>query len=435
MSSETRRPQRLHIGLFGRRNAGKSSLCNALCGQDAALVSPVPGTTTDPVEKVMELAPLGPVVLLDTPGLDDAGELGAQRVARSLRALEEVDVALVVLENSLWGPPEAQLATALQAADVPFGIVCNCRDAAAEQAARRLGPEALALPASVPLAVCRLDGAATPAGALDGVRELLVRLRPQEEEPPLLRDLLPPRGRLILVCPQDGSAPRGRLIMPQVQAIRDALDGHALCLVVTDKECGVALESLREAPQLVVCDSQVIAPVAATVPPDIPLTTFSVLMARLKGDLSLLARGAAALHSLRPGDTVLIQEACSHHPQADDIGRVKIPRLLARLAGGDLDCRLLAGRHWQDYDAASRPRAVVHCGGCTLSRRQMTRRLLTAQRAHLPMTNYGMAISLAQGVLERVLSPFPQALAAYREACREQRPGNGMPDGETGGRI
>lgn len=416
--SDARRPQRLHIGLFGRRNAGKSSLCNALCGQDAALVSPVPGTTTDPVEKVMELAPLGPVVLLDTPGLDDAGELGAQRVARSLRTLEEVDVALIVLENQLWGTPERDLAALLKEADVPFGIVCNCRDEAAEQAARGLGPEGFALPASVPLAVCRLDGGATtPADALDGVRELLVRLRPQEEEPPLLRDLLPPQGRLLLVCPQDGSAPRGRLIMPQVQAIRDALDGDALCLVATDKALGAALNSLREPPQLIVCDSQVIASVAAAVPPDVPLTTFSVLMARLKGDLPLLARGAAALRGLCPGDTVLVQEACSHHPQADDIGRVKIPRLLARLAGGELHCRLLAGRHWQDYDAVSRPRAVVHCGGCTLSRRQMTRRLLTAQRAHLPMTNYGMAISLAQGVLERVLSPFPEALAAYREAC------------------
>lgn len=415
--SDARRPQRLHIGLFGRRNAGKSSLCNALCGQDAALVSPIPGTTTDPVEKVMELAPLGPVVLLDTPGLDDAGELGAQRVARSLRSIEEVDVALIVLENQRWGTPERELAAMLKEADVPFGIVCNCRDATAEQAARRLGPEAFALPASVPSAVCRLDGAATPTDALDEVRELLVRLRPQEEEAPLLRDLLPPRGRLILVCPQDGSAPKGRLIMPQVQAIRDALDADALCLVVTDKALGAALDSLRQEPQLIVCDSQVIAPVAATVPPDIPLTTFSVLMARLKGDLPLLASGAAALHSLRPGNTVLIQEACSHHPQADDIGRVKIPRLLARLAGGELDCRHLAGRHWQEYDAALQARAVVHCGGCTLSRRQMTRRLVTARRARLPMTNYGMAISLAQGVLERVLSPFPDALTAYRNAC------------------
>lgn len=414
--SDARRPQRLHIGLFGRRNAGKSSLCNALCGQDAALVSPIPGTTTDPVEKVMELAPLGPVVLLDTPGLDDTGELGAQRVARSLRSIEEVDVALIVLENQRWGAPEHELAAMLKEADVPFGIVCNCRDAAAELAARRLGPEAFALPASVPSAVCRLDGEASSSGAPDEVRELLVRLRPQEEEAPLLRDLLPPRGRLILVCPQDGSAPKGRLIMPQVQAVRDALDADALCLVVTDKALGAALDSLRQEPQLIVCDSQVIAPVAAAVPPDIPLTTFSVLMARLKGDLPLLAGGAAALHSLRPGDTVLIQEACSHHPQADDIGRVKIPRLLARLAGGELDCRHLAGRHWQEYDAALQARAVVHCGGCTLSRRQMTRRLVTARRARLPMTNYGMAISLAQGVLERVLSPFPDALTAYRNA-------------------
>lgn len=421
--SDARRPQRLHIGLFGRRNAGKSSLCNALCGQEAALVSPTPGTTTDPVEKVMELAPLGPVVLLDTPGLDDAGELGAQRVARSLRAVREVDMALIVLEDCLWGLPEQEAVRALRAADVPFGIVCNCRDAATARAARNWRPPSGELPGDVPCAVCRLS--AEGAGALltdaaddvTEVRELLGRLRPREEEPPLLRDLLPDDGRLILVCPQDGSAPKGRLIMPQVQAIRDALDGQALCMVVTDARLEAALGALREAPHLVVCDSQVVASAAEAVPPAVPLTTFSILMARLKGDLPLLARGAAALRRLRPGETVLIQEACSHHPQADDIGRVKIPRLLSRLAGGEVACPMISGRHWREYDAGSPVRAVIHCGGCTLTRAQMRQRLLEAGRARLPMTNYGMVISLAQGVLERVLSPFPEALEAYRTAA------------------
>lgn len=417
------RSQRLHIGLFGRRNAGKSSLCNALCGQEAALVSPIPGTTTDPVEKVMELAPLGPVVLLDTPGLDDAGELGAQRVARSLRAVREADMALLVLEDCLWGLPEQEAVRALRAAEIPFGIVCNCRDAGMARAARGWRPPAADLPDDVPLAVCRLsagEGDAPLTDAADDlgeVRELLTRLRPREAEAPLLRDLLPEGGRLILVCPQDGSAPKGRLIMPQVQAIRDALDGQALCLVVTDAAYAAALRALRDAPHLVVCDSQVVAAVAEATPPAVPLTTFSILMARLKGDLPLLARGAAALRRLRPGDTVLIQEACSHHPQADDIGRVKIPRLLTRLAGGEVACPMLAGRHWRDYAAGTPVRAVVHCGGCTLTRSQMRRRLEEAARAGLPMTNYGMAISLAQGVLERVLSPFPEALAAYRAAA------------------
>lgn len=417
------RPQRLHIGLFGRRNAGKSSLCNALCGQEAALVSPMPGTTTDPVEKVMELAPLGPVVLLDTPGLDDAGELGAQRVARSLRAVREVDMALIVLEDCLWGLPEQTAVRALRAAGVPFGIVCNCRDAGMAGMARNWRPPAADLPAGVPLAVCRLpsgeDGAslANAAADLAEVRELLAQLPPREDEAPLLRDLLPEGGCLILVCPQDGSAPKGRLIMPQVQAIRDALDGQALCMVVTDAGYAAALMALREPPHLVVCDSQVVAAVAAATPPAVPLTTFSILMARLKGDLPLLARGAAALRRLRPGDTVLIQEACSHHPQADDIGRVKIPRLLARLAGGEVACPMLSGRHWREYRSGQPARAVVHCGGCTLTRRQMNQRLEEAARARLPMTNYGMAISLAQGVLERVLSPFPEALEAYRAAA------------------
>lgn len=408
-SRESTRARRLHIGLFGRRNAGKSSLCNALCGQDAALVSSVPGTTTDPVEKVMEMAPLGPVVLWDTPGLDDTGELGSLRVARTLRTMREVDVALLVLTDTCWEAPEQEALASLRAARVPLAVICNCRDR--QTLHRAAGWRPAGLPSDIPLAACQ----AVSGDGLDNVRDLLRQLAPQDSEPSLLEGLLPDHGgTLVLVCPQDSGAPRGRLIMPQVQAIRDGLDGGTLCLVCTDSRYAAALSSLRDAPQLVVCDSQVIHSVAAQTPDSLPLTTFSVLMARLKGDLALLARGAGALTRLRPGQTVIMQEACSHHPQEDDIGRVKIPRLLSRMAGGPLHCPMLSGRHWSGYEGEAA--AIVHCGGCTLRRRQMQARLLEAQDSGVPMTNYGMAISLAQGVLERVLSPFPHALAAFREA-------------------
>lgn len=332
--NESPKALRLHIGLFGRRNAGKSSLLNALVGQDVAIVSPTPGSTADPVEKTLEMAPLGPVVFLDTAGLDDRdASLGAQRVERSLRAMRRVDVALLVLDAPCWEAVDADTAARLAAAGIPFAVVVNS--------------------------------------------------------------------------------------LPQVQTIRDSLDGRCLCLVVTEEQLPQAFAALREPPDLVVCDSQVVHVAARLTPPSVPLTTFSILMARAKGDLVDLARGAAALTRLRPGQTVLVQEACSHHAQKDDIGRVKIPRLLARLAGGPVETPMLAGKEFTEYagDAA----AVVHCGACAITRGQMLARLDEARAHGLPMTNYGMCISLAQGVLERVLSPFPEALAAWR--AEAQLPG------------
>ena len=384
-------------------------------GQDVAIVSPTPGSTADPVEKTLEMAPLGPVVFLDTAGLDDRdASLGAQRVERSLRAMRRVDVALLVLDAPCWEAVDADTAARLAAAGIPFAVVVNSRGAADTcDAAWR--PDGLA--ATVPV----LWASAREGWGLEGIRAALARLAPAGalKQPPLVHDLLPEHGTLLLVVPLDSGAPQGRLILPQVQTIRDSLDGRCLCLVVTEEQLPQAFAALREPPDLVVCDSQVVHVAARLTPPSVPLTTFSILMARAKGDLVDLARGAAALTRLRPGQTVLVQEACSHHAQKDDIGRVKIPRLLARLAGGPVETPMLAGKEFTEYagDAA----AVVHCGACAITRGQMLARLDEARAHGLPMTNSGMCISLAQGVLERVLSPFPEALAAWR--AEAQLPG------------
>ncbi len=419
--SETPKGLRLHIALFGRSNVGKSSLLNALTGQQASIVSAAPGTTTDPVEKTLELPPLGPVVFLDTAGLDDSGELGRLRTERSLQIMERADVALLVTEKTAWGPHEARIAALLQERNIPFAVARNKMDAPADAAhpCPAGAGDAPGSPDGPDAAVPVIDVSARSGLGLDAVRAALAQLAPESalQQPPLLGDLLPEHGLLVLVTPIDTGAPKGRLILPQVQAVRDSLDSRKLCMVVTEGDLPRALDSLKRAPDLVVCDSQVVRRVNADTPPHIPLTTFSVLMARLKGDLPALARGAAALERLRPGDAVRIQEACSHHPQKDDIARVKLPRLLRRLAGGELRIALDAGKEFPRYAADCR--VVVHCGGCVITRGQMLARLRAAEKAGCPMTNYGMAISLAQGVLERVLSPFPEALRAFRETRAE----------------
>lgn len=403
---------RAHIVLAGRRNAGKSALFNALAGQPASIVSHTAGTTTDAVEKTLEIAPLGPVVLMDTAGVDDEGALGRQRVEGTLAALRRADAALLVTDRDQWGEPEQWLAEQLEELELPYAVVRNKADLGgfpdAVDVQRREPPAAAAAPC--------LDVSARSGLGLDEVVGVLSRLLPQAalHQPPLLADLVPPGGLVVLVVPLDTGAPKGRLILPQVQAIRDCLDARALCLVTGVEDYAGALARLGQPPELVVCDSQVVRETVAATPADIPLTTFSILMARLKGDLCAFAAGAAALAGLAPGDCVAIREGCSHHPQADDIGRVKLPRLLAGLAGGPLRVSVEAGKRDTPYPAACK--AIIHCGACVLTRRQMLRRLEDARAAGLPMTNYGLAISLAQGVLERVLAPFPDALAAYHAA-------------------
>ncbi len=407
---ETPKGLRLHIALFGRRNVGKSSLLNALTGQQASIVSDTPGTTADPVEKVLEMAPLGPVVFLDTAGLDDEGELGRLRAERSLQVMDRVDLALLVTDGSTWGDDESRIADLLRGKNIPFAVVANKADVAADAPQLPGMPDGLA-----PL----VRASARTGEGVEAVRRALQALVPDTalQEPPLLTDLLPEQGVAVLVAPIDTGAPKGRLILPQVQAIRDVLDGRRICLVVTEAELPAALDRLKTPPDLVVCDSQVVHIVDRHTPVEVPMTTFSVLMARFKGDLPALARGAAALHGLAPGDTVVVQEACSHHPQKDDIGRVKLPRLLCRLAGGELRILFRAGKEFPVYDPACK--VAVHCGGCVITRGQMLARLRAARNAGCPMTNYGLALSLAQGVLRRVLSPFPDALRAYEAGCAD----------------
>ncbi len=408
----TPKGMRLHIAILGRRNVGKSSLVNALTRQQVSIVSPTPGTTTDPVEKPMELLPIGPVVFIDTAGVDDAGALGELRVERTRRVLDRAEVALLVAAAGDWGPFEESLLAELHERRVPVIVVFNKTD---------LGRPDPALLES--LAARRVPWVQAVAARGDGIpdlRDALVQTVPAQflDPPAILADLVPPGEVAVLVVPIDKEAPKGRLILPQAQSIRDLLDHDAGCLVVTERRLRDALQRLSRPPALVVTDSQAFQEVAAATPDSIPLTSFSILFARYKGDLAEFARGAAAIAHLHPGDRVLIAEACSHHPIGEDIGRVKIPRWLRQSAGGDLHIETVQGH---DLPADLSPyRLVVHCGACMWNRRETLSRLGQCRRAGVPITNYGIAIAAALGILERALGPFPAALEAYREAARAQ---------------
>ncbi len=403
--NETPKGMRLHIAIAGRRNAGKSTLVNALAGQPVSITSPQPGTTTDPVEKTMEFAPIGPVVLIDTAGMDDTGKTGSKRIARSREILARADMAILVTDGNQWTDTEAAIAAMLADAQVPYLIARNKMD---------LHP---ADEATTPASCFGSVGISAATGAgMDDLRALVAKMAATlaDDTQPLLAGLAPSGGLVVLVVPIDTGAPRGRLILPQVQAIRSCLDSHCACLVVNDAGYADICHKLAFSPDLVVCDSQIVEKVAAATPDTVPMTTFSVLMAAFKGRLDDFARGAAALSALKPGDRVMIEEACSHHPQPDDIGRVKIPALLRRMAGGELDIVFHAGKELAHYDEGIK--AIVHCGACVITRRQMLARQQNAAAASLPMANYGMAISCAKGVIERVLAPFPDALRSFREA-------------------
>ncbi len=401
---------RLHIGIAGRVNVGKSSFLNALAGQDVAITSSVPGTTTDVVEKTMELLPLGPVTLIDTAGLDDISELAEARIEKTKKALRRADILAIVVPSNDWSSHEDALINEAHVASIPVLIVVNKTDLAEPTA------DFLSL-----LDVKRLtwiQGSATGNTAAqeafrqafkDAIRGLLPRLF--IAPPTLVGDLVPAGGLVVMVVPIDLGAPQGRLIVPQVQCLRDLLDNDSSALVVKDREYAATLARLRNPPDLVVCDSQVVARVVADTPPEVPLTTFSILFARFKGELATLAHGAGVLNRLRPGDRILVAEGCSHHPLEDDIGRVKIPRWLRQFAGCALDIVTCAGHDFpQDLGSF---RLVIHCGGCVMTRQEMLSRLGEAEREQVAMTNYGLAISVLQGVLNRALSPFPDALAAY----------------------
>ncbi len=397
----TPRGLRLHIGIFGRRNVGKSSLLNALTRQQVAIVSEVAGTTTDPVEKPMEMLPLGPVVFIDTAGVDDEGDLGSRRVEKTRRILDRTDLALVVAAGDAWGSFENELLDEFARRQAPVIVVWNKADLCG------------APPAAVADALARrgVTCVATAAASGDGIAALrgaLIDAAPDDwiNPPSILGGLVPAGEPVVLVIPIDQEAPKGRLILPQVQVIRDLLDNECWCVVVKENALPGALATLRRPPALVVTDSQAFAQVAAIVPPDVPLTGFSVLMSRWKGDLAELARGAAAIDTLRPGDRVLIIDACAHHPITDDIAREKLPRWLNAHVGGELAITNSQGRDWPADLAAFK--LVVHCGACMWNRREMLSRILHAREAGVPITNFGMAIAWSLGVFARALAPFPE---------------------------
>jgi [FeFe] hydrogenase H-cluster maturation GTPase HydF len=406
LMSTTPRGLRLHIGFFGRRNVGKSSLLNAITRQQVSIVSAVAGTTTDPVEKPMELLPLGPVLFIDTAGIDEEGALGALRVEKTRKAIERTEIAVLVAEPGVWGEFEEQLLAEFQALQTPTVVVFNKLDSgtAAETLLEKLREAKIKS-----IAVSALTGQGIP-----DFRQALLDLAPPDfiDSPAIAGDLVGPGELAILVVPIDKEAPKGRLILPQVQTIRDLLDTDAMCMVVKERELRSALDRLKTPPKLVVTDSQAFLKVAADTPAEIPLTGFSVLMARFKGDLTAQVEGALAIENLRAGDRVLIAEACTHHPIGEDIGRVKIPRWLTQYTGVKLDFVPMQGRDFPE-DLSSY-KLVIHCGACMWNRRQMLSRVLQCQQAGVPITNYGLTIAYSLGIFARALEPFPAAMARYR---------------------
>lgn len=397
--------ERVHIALFGRRNVGKSSLINALTGQEVSIVSDVKGTTTDPVRKAMELLPLGPIEIIDTPGLDDEGALGALRMQRTRDVLNTTDIALLVTEAACGlGACEQEILALVRAKAIPLFVVFNKADLTppAEASLQRAAAEAQA-----PVhAVSSVTG--------DGVEELklaLAKVVPEEADKfQIVGDLLSPSDLVVLVTPIDKAAPKGRLILPQQQTIRDILEADAIAVVTKEFELRETLASLGRKPRLVVTDSQVFAKVSADTPRDVPLTSFSILFARYKGDLTALVRGAQAIETLKDGDRVLVAEGCTHHRQSDDIGTVKIPRWLRQHTGKQLafehTCGMKYPRDLRQYAL------IVHCGACMLNRREMHYRIHQAQAAGVPIVNYGVLIAAMQGILARCLEPFPLAAQA-----------------------
>ncbi|HRT97841.1 MAG TPA: [FeFe] hydrogenase H-cluster maturation GTPase HydF [Planctomycetota bacterium] len=421
---QTPKGRRLHIGIFGRRNVGKSSLLNAITRQNVSIVSEFAGTTTDPVEKPMELLPLGPVLFIDTAGIDDEGALGEMRVARTRKVFDRTDLGVIIAEPGHWGAFEQQIYDELRARKCPVIVVFNKCDLGEPDAAlvERLQKEKVRTVRTVCNAAFRpspeerrAEARTANTGILD-FRQALLDTAPADflNNPAILADLVGPGEMAVLVVPVDKEAPKGRLIVPQVQAIRDLIDGDAFALVVKERELREALDRLKKPPKLVVTDSQAFLKVVADTPRDIPLTSFSILFARYKGDLAEMVRGALACETLRPGDRILVAESCSHHPIAEDIGRVKIPRWLTQLVGGKLHFDTIQGHDFPD-DLASY-KLVIHCGGCMMNRREMLTRILRCKQAGVPISNYGLIVAYSLGIFERALEPFPAALEVYREA-------------------
>ena len=390
--NDTPSGERIHIGFFGRRNAGKSSLVNKVTNQDLAVVSDTKGTTTDPVTKAMELLPLGPVVIIDTPGFDDEGELGEKRISKTRLILNKVDVAVLVvdLEEGI-GETEKTLIKLFGEKGIPFVTAYNKADLKQEPAGLKDNE------------IC--VSAATGKN-VNGLRELIGKLGASKQEgEPLISDLIEPGDTVILVIPIDSSAPKGRIILPQQQVLREVLDKNAKAYITQDTELASAIADLKEKPKLVVTDSQAFGKVAPVVPKDIMLTSFSILMARHKGFLKSAVKGVKAIETLEDGDTVLISEGCTHHRQCEDIGTYKLPKWLGEYTGKKINIETTSGLSFAED--LSKYKMIIHCGACMLNDREMRYRTKCAEDAGIPMTNYGTAIAFMKGILTRSLEILP----------------------------
>ncbi len=403
---KTTKGMRLHIGIFGKRNAGKSSLLNALVRQNVSIVSEIKGTTTDPVEKPMELQPIGPVLFIDTAGIDDSGKLGVQRIIKTDQVLDRTDIAIIVLDSS-WGVFESDLYQRCSKRNIATIVVASKID------------------------ICPLDlklqkfcedknliyistSVATGAG-ISKLRDAIINKAPEEfiNSPGIVNDLMPAGELAILVVPIDLEAPKGRLILPQVQTIRDILDNDSYCMIVKERELSDALGRLNKPPALVVTDSQSFLKVAADTPEFIYMTSFSILFARLKGDLNEFVKGLQAIDKLKSGDKILIAESCAHHPTGEDIGRVKIPRWLRQYTGAKLVFETIQGHDFPDNLADYS--LVIQCGSCMWNRREILTRIMRCKDVGVPITNYGLTIAYSLGICERALRPFPSTLDILQE--------------------
>lgn len=408
--NKTPSSERIHIGIFGKRNAGKSSLINAITGQNLAIVSDVKGTTTDPVLKTMELLPLGPVVLIDTPGIDDEGELGELRVKKACQMLNKTDVAILVVDGCVGITKEDEkILERIKAKEIPYLVVMNKVDLKDED------PYAAALGQSVQNNGELLQGdnflrvSAETGYHIHELKEQIAMCAKREEaERKIVSDFLEPLDFVVLVVPIDESAPKGRLILPQQQTIRDILDAGATAIVVKDTELEEALNKLAFKPRMVITDSQVFGRVAKVVPEDVPLTSFSILMARYKGDLQTVVQGANTLDELQDGDTILISEGCTHHRQCNDIGTVKLPNWVREHTKKELQFEFTSGTEFPDD--LTKYQLIIHCGGCMLNEREMKYRLKCVQDQGIPMTNYGIAIAHMKGILKRSIELFQEEI-------------------------
>ncbi len=392
------RGERLILTLIGLRNVGKSSLINVLVGQDIAIVSDTPGTTTDPVPKSYELLPLGPVTFYDTAGIDDVGELGQKRIQRTRRILFRTDIAILVVGKDGVQEADKKLIEEIQQLKIPFVLVFNKID--------------IKLPNDIDLDYVKKNEikhtlvSSTEKIGIPELKEILVNLAPNflKDEKILVGDLINPGDVILLIIPIDMAAPKGRLILPQVQVLREILDNDAIGMIVKEREIESAFERLDNLPNLVITDSQIVLKANGDVPLDVKLTTFSILFARYKGDFEEIVKGARKIDKLENGDKILIAETCSHNVQCDDIGRVKIPRWLTQYTGKQLDYEIVGGYDFPDD--LEKYSLVIHCGGCMINNTTMMRRIIEAKRRGVPITNYGICISKVQGVLERVIEPF-----------------------------